>query len=267
MDAMREVEDDNGEPERGNRGEKRRRQDGKEEVSSNIHQSEGSDCSYNTNNDDEEDEQPRPAKRRKLLSTPTYKAPAPPLDYNSKARLRQPHSVTPPLAMQLEVDDMQPQADPRNPPTPVNDEHHTPHPSRSPSAPTESVTTTEYQEWPFQGFLRHTKIGNETTYNLEFKLPCILGQLKQPISSETLGISSSREPSAKAAIPHEATAHSKMYPAALRPQIKRALWTPEEDTTLLKMRNKGCSWEDIHAALLHRSKGTIQVRYSTKLKR
>lgn len=45
--AMREVEDD-GELERGERGEKRGRQDGKEEVSSDMHQPESSDYSHNT---------------------------------------------------------------------------------------------------------------------------------------------------------------------------------------------------------------------------
>jgi hypothetical protein len=99
VDAMQEMEDDDGEPERGKQGEKQRRQDGKEEVSSNIQQSEGSDCSHNTNDkDDEDDEEPRPEKRRKLPSAPTHKALTPPLDNNSKARLKQPHSVPPPLA-------------------------------------------------------------------------------------------------------------------------------------------------------------------------
>jgi len=108
---MGEVEDDDGEPEQGKRGEKQRRQDGTEEVSSDIHQSEGSNCSHNTNNedveDDEDDEEPRPTKRRKLPLAPTHKALTPPFDHNSKARLRQPHSNTPPLAMQLEVNNTQ----------------------------------------------------------------------------------------------------------------------------------------------------------------
>ena len=41
----------------------------------------------------------------------------------------------------------------------------------------------------------------------------------------------------------------------------------EEDAMLLQMRNDGCSWEDIYAALPRRSRGAIQVHYSTKLKR
>lgn len=54
---------------------------------------------------------------------------------------------------------------------------------------------------------------NETTYNLEFKLPCISERLPTP--PEELGISSSRESSAKAAIFHETVAHSKVHPAAM----------------------------------------------------
>jgi hypothetical protein len=34
-----------------------------------------------------------------------------------------------------------------------------------------------------------------------------------------------------------------------------------------QVKNQGCSWEEIYAALPHRSKGTIQVHYSTKLKK
>ncbi|KAI9857987.1 MAG: hypothetical protein M1813_007957 [Trichoglossum hirsutum] len=65
------------------------------------------------------------------------------------------------------------------------------------------IPIAEYQEWPFQGILKRTKIGNETTYNLEFKLPCITGRLNLPINPEVLDIRSSREAPAKAAILHE----------------------------------------------------------------
>jgi hypothetical protein len=105
----------------------------------------------NTNVEDvEDDEEPRPAKRRKLPSAPTHQALSPPLDYNSKARLEQPYSIAPHLATQLEVDDTHSQADPENPPTPVDDEQHNiSRTSRSPSAPTESVKIAKYHEWPF----------------------------------------------------------------------------------------------------------------------
>ena len=44
----------------------------------------------------------------------------------------------------------------------------------------------DYQEWPFQGFLKRVRIGNETTYNLEFKLPCISERFDLPISDKYL---------------------------------------------------------------------------------
>jgi hypothetical protein len=247
IQAMREDDDDDdGDDDGEQRREKRRHQDEIEQNRSNVHYPENSDHNHHTSS---EDEDPRPAKRRKF-------------------RVTHPRSLTPLLTTKVEIDNAQSQADHRCPPARIDDEHrHTPQTSRSPSALVESMPVAEYQEWPFQGFLKRTKIGDDITYNLEFKLPCISGQLNLPINPEALDICSSREAPAKAAIPHEVAAHSKMYAAALRPQIKRAPWTPEEDATLLKMRNEGCSWEDIHAALPHRSKGTIQVRYSTKLKR
>jgi hypothetical protein len=188
---MGEVVDNNGKPERGQRGQKRRRQDGKEEVSSNIYQSEGSDYSHNTNGeDDEDDEKPRPAKRRKLPSRLTHK-------------VLTPHSATPPLDSQIEVDDAQSQADPENPSAPLDDvQHPISRMSQSPPAPIESVLIAEYREWPFQGFLKCTKIGSETTYNLEFKLPCISGRFNLPVNPEALDTCYRREAPAKAIIPH-----------------------------------------------------------------
>jgi hypothetical protein len=84
-------------------------------------------------------------------------------------------------------------------------------------------------------FLKHTKIRDDIMYNLEFKLLSISEQLNLSINLKALYICSSREAPAKAPIPNKAAAHFKMYPAALQPQIKHAPWTPEEDTTLLKM--------------------------------
>jgi hypothetical protein len=170
----------------------------------------------------------RPAKRRKLPPTPTDNV------------------LTPP-----------------DEPTPVDNHHrHTPGTSRSPSITVESALIAEYQ-----GFLKRTRIGNKTTYNLEFQLPHIPEHLHLPILSEALGMRSNKETSAEAASPHTAGAHSKMHFAAPRPQIKRVRWAPEEDATILKMREDGCSWEEIHAALPSRTLGTIQVRFSTKLKK
>jgi hypothetical protein len=76
-----------------------------------------------------------------------------------------------------------------------------------------------------------------------------------------------KETSAEAATPHNTIAHSKVQPATLQSKRKRVPWKPEENETILKMKEEGCSWEEIHAALPHRTPGVIQVQYSTKLKK
>jgi hypothetical protein len=199
------------------------------------------DYHHDTSDDDED---PRPKKRQKCLGR---------------------HRLMPPAATQVEIDATQTQADQ---PTSTDDKHHhSSRTSRSPSATTESVLVAEYQEWPFQGFLKRTKIGDDITYNLEFKLPSIWEHLYLPINSEALDICPSRKALAKSPVPHEASVYSKIRQAPLQPQKKRVRWTPEEDATLLQMRSDGCSWEDIHAALPHRSMGTIQVRHSIESKK
>ncbi|KAH6716257.1 hypothetical protein BKA61DRAFT_461898, partial [Leptodontidium sp. MPI-SDFR-AT-0119] len=94
-----------------------------------------------------------------------------------------------------------------------------------------AVPAAEYQEWPFQGFLKRTKIGDNVTYNLEFKLPSISKHLHLPINPKTLDICSSKEVPAKVPTHHEADAHSKTRQAPLQPKKRRVKWTPEEDAT------------------------------------
>jgi hypothetical protein len=186
VDAMRNVTDDDGEPLRGEQ-EDEQRQNSVEELGNNIHHSMGSGRSRDANaqgseDKDDDDEEPRPAKRRKRdLVHPTlaHQTPATPPDNALEAL----HSATAPLTTQLEDNSTQRGADPGNLPTPAEVERHISRSSRSPSATRESVPLAEYQEWPFQGFLKRTRIGNETTYNLEFKLPCISECLNLPIEA------------------------------------------------------------------------------------
>lgn len=210
--------------------DKRRRQD--ERISSEIPHSE--DSSHEANEEDnEDDEDPRPTKPRKLPLTPTDNA------------------LTPPDKPTL-VD---------------NDHHYTLRTSLSPSITVESAPVAEYQECPFQGFLKRTKIENEITYYLEFQLSHVPEHLHPPILSEALGICSTKETSAEAATPHNIAAHSKVQPATLWSKRKRVPWKLEEHETIHKMKEKSCSWESIHHALPHRTLGAIQVQYSTKLKK
>lgn len=213
-----------GELEPKERGEKRRHPDEYNEMDSDRHHPRGSDSSNNTGDEDgDDDEDPPSAKRQRLPST--YNAPTLP-------------------------DEPVPGA---------GNDHHTPRPPRTPSATVESVTVAEYQEWPFQGFLKRTKMGNQMIYNLEFQLPCI----QKHLCSEASDLRSTNETSVEALARHKASARSRISPStARRPRIKRVPWTAEEDATVLKRRDEdGCSWEEIHNDLPHRTPGAIQAQY------
>lgn len=104
-------------------------------------------------------------------------------------RLGQPRPLVALSATRPEIDDVQPPADDGCSPIFVDNSHqHASRTSRSPSAATEAVPVAEYPEWPFQGFLKRTRIGDDVTYNLEFKLPSISERLHLPIHPEALDI-------------------------------------------------------------------------------
>jgi hypothetical protein len=138
------------------------------------------------------------------------------------------------------------------------------HSLRSAQSPSlvEPAPTAEYQEWPFQGFLKRTRIGNDTTYNLEFRLQDVPEQLHLPILSEALGIGEVPQ-----TVPPRGILHSRVQPAKLRAKGKRVRWEPEEHEMIERMKEDGYSWEEIHDALPHRTQAAIQVQYSTKLKK
>ncbi|KAN0098257.1 hypothetical protein V8E51_013920 [Hyaloscypha variabilis] len=106
-----------------------------------------------------------------------------------------------------------------------------------------AVPVAEYQEWPFQDFLKCTRIGDDVTYNLEFKLPSISEHFHLPINPAALDIN------------HDSSAHSKIHQAPLKPKRSKVPWTEEEDAMLLRMWNEDRSWEYIFAASLAGVKG------------
>jgi len=118
----------------------------------------------------------------------------------------------------------------------------------------EAAPVAEYQEWPFQGFLKRTRIGDDVTYNLEFKLPSTSEHLRLPINPNALDIN------------YDAAAHSQIHQVPLKPKKSKVSWV-EDDIKLAQMWNEGRSWEYIFAALPNRSEGSIRVRYSTKFKK
>ena len=125
------------------------------------------------------------------------------------------------------------------------------------AAATSSASTQESDEIPIHGYLTLKTIESKVVYCLTFSqelLPCPQHQGQRQESTTDL-----EEP--QSVVPDPGICQ-----APLRGQTPRRPWTREEDATLRKMKKKGNSWEEIHAALPHRSKGTLQVRYSTKLK-
>jgi len=220
---------------------KRGHQDMHTEISSDTHHS--VNTADNHNACDTSDEDPRPAKRRKPRSA---RAVTPPL------HLRR--SPPPPPTTRAEIDEAQSQDDHGCSSTFVEEQHCTSRTSRSPSAASEAVPVAEYQEWPFQGFLKRIRIGDDVTYNLEFKLPSISEHFHLPIDPKALDIN------------HDAAAHSKIHQAPLKPKKSKVSWV-EDDIKLAQMWNEGRSWEYIFAELPHRSEGSIRVRCSTKFKK
>jgi hypothetical protein len=243
---------------------KRGHQEAYTEISSDTHHSANTDSNHNAC--DTSDEDPRPAKRRKprlapAVTTTTSRVHTPELHVGQPGPLVALSTATP------GIDDAQPQVDHECPSTFVDNSHqHASRPSRSSSVASEAAPVAEYQERPFQGFLKRTRIGDDVTHNLEFKLPLISEHLHPLIDSKALDICSSKEAPAKASTYHDAAAHSKIHQAPLKPKKSKVSWM-EDDIKLVQMWNEGRSWEYIFAALPNRSEGSIRVRCSTKFKK
>ena len=242
-EAMREEEGDDDNGEREQRGEKRRHQDEAEE-SSGIHHSESSGDGRNTSSENDED--PRPAKRRKLRSAPAHESLTP-----------RPQNLTPPSATQLEVTsrcDNQPESRKSSSPSPTGDEELT------------SNAGAAYQEWPMRGFFKLITIGNEVRYGMEFSLEDVQQLCAAAFPLHTSSAGSNASFSARPS--RRAQTFSACAPAenALS-RNKRPRFTEEEDAKLVDLKDRrGWSWEDIQRSFPGRSTASLQVRYSTKLK-
>ncbi|KAH6706213.1 hypothetical protein BKA61DRAFT_492039, partial [Leptodontidium sp. MPI-SDFR-AT-0119] len=80
----------------------------------------------------------------------------------------------------------------------------------------------EYQEWPLPYYIfKRIRIGDNVTYNLEFKLPSISEYLRLPINPGALDFN------------HNAAVHSKTHQAPLKPMKSKVPWKKEEGAKLL----------------------------------
>jgi hypothetical protein len=125
-----------------------------------------------------------------------------------------------------------------------------PAPSQTSSVSSDAGIFARFEEWPLSNVsLKRITEGDKTTFQLQFDWT--------PDPSQ----------------PHADSpgSHSKKYRKPPKASLSATRsssgkWTLEEDNKVRIMRQDGCSWVDIQRALPHRSQGSIQVRYSTKLK-
>ncbi|KAG4430451.1 hypothetical protein IFR05_014059 [Cadophora sp. M221] len=222
---------------------KRGHQDMHTDISSDTHHSANTDNNHNVS--DTSDEDPRPAKRRKPRSAST-ETPTTCGRHAPKVHVRQAGPFVALSTATPEIDDAQLQVDHECQSTfVVNSHQHASRPSRSPSEASEATPVTEHRQWLFQGFLKCTRIGDDVTYNLEFKLPSVLEYVHIPIDPAALEVD------------HKAAAHSKTPQTPLKSKKSRVPWSKKEDV-ILRTRKDGCSWKAIHEDLPGRSMGAIQ---------
>jgi hypothetical protein len=265
-----------GEPESGKWGEKRGRQDTHTEISSETHPSVNTDDTCET----------QPAKRRKRRSAPAVTAPL---------HVRRSRRLLPPSTTSLEIDNVQPQADHGCPSILVNDEqHYASRTSRSPVA-TGAVPVAEYQEWPFHGFLKRTWIGDDITYNLEFKLPLTSSQ--SSFGRATTAEAGSNHIDATRTRPQNSTAVDARALAPRRSKLsisdddrglsdsdpecssdndgyssedelgrsstsKQRRWSDLDEQRLLEYKKEGKSWEWIFGKFPGRTRPAVRTRWN-----
>ncbi|RBA12833.1 hypothetical protein FPRO05_14055 [Fusarium proliferatum] len=125
-----------------------------------------------------------------------------------------------------------------------------PAPSQTSSVPSEAGTFARFEEWPLSNvFLKRITEGDMTTFQLQFDWT--------PDPSQ---------PHADRSISHSKEGRGPHKGSLSGTRSSGGKWTLEEENKVRAMRQDGCSWAEIQRALPHRSQGTIQVRYSTKLK-
>ncbi|XEV05050.1 hypothetical protein FSHL1_010337 [Fusarium sambucinum] len=124
-------------------------------------------------------------------------------------------------------------------------------PSETGSVQSEADTLlASFEEWPLKDVvLKRITEGGKTTFQLQFEW-----------------ITSPSQPHTNT---HECNPHKRQrLPQSVSSAARSSgdTWTVDEEDIVRRMRRDGCSWAEIQRALPHRSQGTIQVRYSTKLK-
>ncbi|KFY97716.1 hypothetical protein V500_01950, partial [Pseudogymnoascus sp. VKM F-4518 (FW-2643)] len=151
--------------------------------------------------------------------------------------------------------------------------------SRSSSADAESILGADYQEYPLQGFLKCVRIGRETTYNLEFRLLDLPDSFRPSIGLHISNSTSSGESVGGSAHPQVCASHAKRSRPALQKQRKRpplrerivsrpgrhSTYSEDDDELLIQLKEDDkLPWDEISEYFPERTKGSLQVHYTTK---
>ncbi|OBT86396.1 hypothetical protein VE02_05284 [Pseudogymnoascus sp. 03VT05] len=153
--------------------------------------------------------------------------------------------------------------------------------SWSSPADAESTLGAGYQEYPLQGFLKCVRIGQETTYNLDFRLLDLPDSFRPSIGLHISNSTSSGESVGGSAHSRVCASHTKGSPPAVQKQRKRpplrdrimsrrgrqSTYSAADDELLVQLKEDDkLPRDEIAKSFPGRTKGTLQVHYSTKLK-
>ncbi|KAH7364881.1 hypothetical protein BKA65DRAFT_145706 [Rhexocercosporidium sp. MPI-PUGE-AT-0058] len=127
------------------------------------------------------------------------------------------------------------------------------------TAATSSVSIQESEEIPIHGYLTLKAIESKVVYCLTFSqelLPEPSGTSQRQGIPRSVSSSSDRRDSERLPVQER----------DMNRPVRNSRFSSEDDTLLLQLKGKGLSWDEISDHFPGRSKGTLQVHYSTKLK-
>ena len=129
--------------------------------------------------------------------------------------------------------------------------------SHQATAASSSISIQESEEIPIHGYLTLKTFESKLQYCLTFSQECLseLGGTSQRERIPKSVVLNSRDKRNSERVPMQERATS----------IKNARFSSLEDDLLLTLKGEGLSWDEISDYFPNRSKGTLQVRYCTKL--
>src|SRR5258706_4887339 len=124
---------------------------------------------------------------------------------------------------------------------------------------TSSGSMQESEEIPIHGYLTLKTIESKVMYCLTFS---------QKLSPKPSG-TSQKKGITRSASSNSDRRDSERLPTQERPisrPVRYSRFSSEDDELLLQLKGEGSSWDEISDHFPERSKGTLQVHFSTKLK-